>query len=182
MRVTDTGLGGVLVFEPKVHRDERGYFMETWNRERYAASGLDVSFVQDNISFSKNGVLRGLHFQIAPRTQGKLVSVLEGEIFDVAVDLRPDSPTFARWFGAYLSNDNRRQLYVPEGFAHGFVVTGETALVVYKCTDLYSPEHERSLAWDDPEVKIEWPVADPLLSPKDGAAPRLSELELSPAR
>ena len=178
MKATETPLEGVVIIEPDVYRDERGYFMETWNRERYAAVGLDVSFVQDNVSRSKNGVLRGMHFQVAPRGQGKLVSVLEGEIYDVAVDLRADSPTFARWFGTHLSGENRRQLYIPEGFAHGFVVTGETALVLYKCTEIYSPEHERSLAWDDPEIGIEWPVAEPLLSPKDRAAPRLSELAM----
>jgi len=182
MKVTETDLEGVLVFEPTIHRDKRGYFMESWNRERYAAAGLDISFVQDNVSFSKNAVLRGLHFQVPPRPQGKLVSVLSGEVFDVAVDLRSGAPTFGRWVGRYLSEENRRQLYVPVGFAHGFVVTSQTALVSYKCTEVYSPGHERSLAWDDPEVGIEWPVSEPLLSPKDQAAPRLHELALAPVR
>ena len=182
MKVTTTELEGVLVFEPEVYHDERGSFMETWNQDRYAALGLAPSFVQDNVSFSKNGVLRGLHFQVSPREQGKLVTVLDGEIFDVAVDLRVESPTFGRWFGAHLSEENRRQLYVPEGLAHGFVVTGESALVGYKCTDLYSPVHERSLAWNDPEVAIEWPVSEPLLSPKDRSAPHLRDLALAPRR
>lgn len=180
MKVIETDLEGVLIVESSVHHDERGYFLESWNRERYGQAGLDISFVQDNVSFSEKGVLRGLHFQVAPRAQGKLVSVLEGEVFDVAVDLRSGNPNFGRWVGTYLSEENRRQLYVPEGFAHGFAVTSRTALVSYKCTKAYSPAHERSLVWNDPEIGIEWPISDPLLSVKDRAAPRLSELALPP--
>jgi dTDP-4-dehydrorhamnose 3,5-epimerase len=180
MRVIETDLEGVLIVESNVYHDERGYFLESWNRQRYGQAGLDISFVQDNVSFSKKGVLRGLHFQVAPRAQGKLVSVLGGEVFDVAVDLRSKSPTFGRWVGTYLSEENRRQLYVPDGFAHGFAVTSQTALVSYKCTEVYSPEHEQSLIWNDPELGIEWPVSEPLLSVKDRAAPRLSELALAP--
>lgn len=182
MKVTRAPLDGVLIFEPAVFEDERGFFLESWNRERYAAAGLDVSFVQDNLSFSRKGVLRGLHFQLPPRAQGKLVSVLTGEVFDVAVDLRTGSPTFGRWFGTHLSAANRRQMYVPEGFAHGFQVTSDAAHFSYKCTDVYSPEHERTLRWNDPEIGIEWPIADPVLSPKDAPAPRLRELALAPLR
>lgn len=145
------------------------------NRKRYADAGLPADFVQDNVSFSARGVLRGLHFQ-NPNPQGKLVSVLQGEVFDVAVDVRVGSPTFGRWVGASLSADNRRQLYVPEDFAHGFVVTSETALFQYKCTGYYHPEAEGAVAWNDADVGIEWPIADPVLSAKDRAAPSLSAM------
>jgi dTDP-4-dehydrorhamnose 3,5-epimerase len=170
-----TALSGVLLLEPRVFRDSRGFFAETWHRERYAQLGIGAHFVQDNVSFSRRGVLRGLHYQ-NPSAQGKLVSVLQGEVFDVAVDLRRGSPTFARWVGIELSAENLRQLWIPEGFAHGFVVTSETALFSYKCTEFYRPEHERSLRWNDPEIGIEWPVPEPVLSPKDAEAPLLREV------
>lgn len=175
MRVTELRLQGVLLLEPRVPRDERGFFLETWSRERYAAAGLDVDFVQDNVSFSRRGVLRGLHYQ-NPTPQGKLVTVLQGAVFDVAVDLRVGSPTFADWIGVNLSAGNLCQLYIPEGFAHGFLVTSETAVFSYKCTAPYAPEHERSVRWDDPEIGIEWPTHRPTLSPKDAAAPRLQQV------
>lgn len=175
MKVTETSLPGVLLIEPEVFHDERGFFLEKWNRERYAQIGLEQPFVQDNLSFSRKGVLRGLHFQ-NPTPQGKLVSVLQGSVFDVAVDLRVDSPTFRQWVGIDLSAKNVRQLYIPEGCAHGFVVTSEVALFSYKCTSPYVPENEHSLRWNDPAVGIEWPVTDPILSATDAAAPSLHEL------
>lgn len=175
MRARRTRLEGLVLLEPRVFPDARGYFLETWNRERYAGAGVDVDFVQDNLSFSRRHVLRGLHFQ-NPVAQGKLVSVLEGAVWDVAVDLRRGSPTFAEWEAFELSAENRRQLYLPEGFAHGFVVTADTALFSYKCTALYSAATERSLRWNDPDVAIAWPVDAPLLSEKDAAAPLLREL------
>ncbi|HEX8692066.1 MAG TPA: dTDP-4-dehydrorhamnose 3,5-epimerase [Longimicrobium sp.] len=175
MRILPTRIPGVVLVEPPVHADERGYFMESWNHERYAAAGVPARFVQDNLSLSRRHVLRGLHFQ-NPRAQGKLVSVLRGAVFDVAVDLRQGSPHFGEWVGVELSEENRLQLYVPEGFAHGFVVTSDAALFSYKCTDVYVPECERSLRWDDPDVGIRWPVERPVLSPKDAAAPLLRDL------
>ena len=179
MKVERTALPGVLILEPKVFGDARGFFMETWNRSRYAEAGLPGEFVQDNVSYSRHGVLRGLHYQ-SPRAQGKLVHVLEGEVFDVAVDVRVGSPTFGRWAGATLSAQNRRQLWIPPGFAHGFCVTGETALFCYKCTELYAPEHEGSILWNDPAIGIAWPLEHPTLSAKDAAAPPLAAV--SPAR
>ena len=173
MNVVELRLGGVLLLESRAFRDERGFFLETWNRGRHSAAGVPDDFAQDNVSFSRRGVLRGLHYQ-NPAPQGKLVAVLQGSIFDVAVDLRADSPTFAQWFGTELSAENLRQLYIPEGFAHGFLVTAETALVSYKCTAPYAPEHERSLRWDDPEIGIVWPLGNPLLSDRDQNAPLLS--------
>lgn len=175
MNVLETRLPGVLIIEPDVFGDARGFFMETWSQERYREVGLPAGFVQDNLSRSARGVLRGLHFQ-SPHPQGKLISVLEGEVFDVAVDVRTGSPTFGEWVGEVLSSVNRRQLYVPEGFAHGFVVTDDTALFSYKCTEYYHPETERSILWNDPEIGIEWPIGDPILSDKDGRAPRLAAI------
>ncbi|MDR3636436.1 MAG: dTDP-4-dehydrorhamnose 3,5-epimerase [Isosphaeraceae bacterium] len=175
MNVVPTKLPGVLVIEPRVFRDERGYFLETYNLSTYTAGGLSVAFVQDNLSHSIRGVLRGLHYQ-HPSAQGKLVSVLDGEVFDVAVDIRPDSPTFRQWFGVFLSSENNRQCYVPAGYAHGFVVTSEVAKVHYKCTSLYQPKDEGSVVWDDPDLAIDWPVDTPILSPKDKAAPRLRDV------
>jgi dTDP-4-dehydrorhamnose 3,5-epimerase len=172
MKVIPTSIPEVLIVEPRVFPDERGYFLETWNRQRYADAGIDVEFVQDNLSFSRRGVLRGLHYQ-NPGAQGKLVSVAQGEVFDVAVDLRTDSPTFGRWVGATLSHENQRRLWVPAGFAHGFVVTSDTAVFAYKCTDYYAPQHERSLLWNDPEIGIRWPVESPIVSAKDAEAPTL---------
>ncbi len=175
MEVIETKLPGVLVIEPKVFGDERGFFMETWNEARYREAGLPVAFVQDNLSFSQHGVLRGLHFQ-NPNQQGKLVYVLQGEVFDVAVDIRVGSPHFGEWTGAILSAENKRQFYIPEGFAHGFVVTGDSALFAYKCTDRYNGGAEGSVLWNDPEIGIEWPIEDPVLSEKDRNAPVLSEM------
>ncbi len=175
MNVIETDLPGVLIVEPKVFGDERGFFMESWNGRRYEEAGLPGSFVQDNLSFSAHGVLRGLHFQ-NPQPQGKLVSVLQGEVFDVAVDIRIGSPTFGRWAGVTLSAENKRQFYVPPGFAHGFVVTSETALFFYKCTDYYAPSAEGVVLWNDPDIGIGWPVAEPVLSERDRAAPPLREM------
>lgn len=165
----------ILIFEPRVFRDGRGYFLETWNQARHAALGLEEEFVQDNLSSSSHGVLRGLHYQ-HPSGQGKLVMVLQGEVYDVAVDIRRGSPTFGRWMGITLSADDHRQLYIPPGFAHGFVVTSDRALFSYKCTDFYQPQHEGAVAWDDPEIAIAWPVAAPTLAPKDRDAPRLGAI------
>lgn len=176
MKVQSTELPGVVVFEPRRFADERGYFMEVWHRARYAEEGgAPPRFVQDNVSFSKRHVLRGLHYQ-HPHPQGKLVSVLQGRILDVAVDIRRGAPTFGRWVRAELSAETGRQIYVPEGFAHGFVVLSETALVHYKCTDFYAPDCEHSLRWDDPTLAIEWGVEAPQLSEKDAAAPTLDML------
>ena len=175
MNVLETELSGVLVIEPHVIGDSRGFFMESWNAARYKEHGIADRFVQDNLSFSAPGVLRGLHFQ-NPRAQGKLVSVLRGEVFDVAVDIRVGSPTFGAWTGSTLSEENGRQLWVPPGFAHGFLVTGESALFSYKCTDYYVPEYDRSILWNDPEIGIRWPVENPSLSDKDRAAPPLNRM------
>ncbi len=175
MKVLSTRLPGVVLLEPRVFSDERGYFLETWSRERYVDVGIEEGFVQDNLSFSLRKVLRGMHFQ-NPLPQGKLVGVVSGAVYDVAVDLRRDSPTFAEWVGTELSSENRLQMYVPEGFAHGFVVTSGSALFSYKCTRVYSPRDERSLRWDDPDVGIGWPDGAPLLSAKDAAAPRLRDI------
>src|SRR5919199_3359398 len=176
LNVTETRLPGVVVVEPRVFGDERGFFMETWNAARYEEAGLPTRFVQDNLSFSTGGVLRGLHFQ-NPDQQGKLVQVLDGEVFDVAVDIRAGSPTFGEWEGVILSSENKRQFYVPEGFAHGFLVTGAHALFSYKCTARYNPSAEGFVLWSDPEIGIEWPLeGTPTLSEKDRAARPLSEI------
>ena len=175
MIVRPTDLPGVLVVEPKVHRDDRGFFLETYHRERYREHGIDADFVQDNHSRSEGPILRGLHAQ-RTRPQGKLVRVVAGEIFDVAVDIRRGSPSFKRWTGERLSAANAFQLWIPAGFAHGFCVLSDVAEVEYKCTQLYDPEDELSVAWDDPQIGIEWPEKDPVLSAKDKAAPRLSEV------
>ena len=175
MNVVETDLPGVVIVEPRVFRDDRGYFLETWNEAAYGAAGLPTRFVQDNLSSSKQGVVRALHYQ-HPNPQGKLVSVLDGEVFDVAVDIRIGSPTFGRWVGVTLSAENQHRLYVPEGFAHGFAVTSERALFAYKCTDFYRPEAEGSIRWDDPDLAIAWPVGRALLAPKDAAAPLLKDV------
>jgi dTDP-4-dehydrorhamnose 3,5-epimerase len=176
MNVIATRLPGVVIVEPRVFRDERGYFLETWSTARYEAAGLPGAFAQDNLSCSSVGVLRGLHYQF-PVAQGKLVSVVRGEVFDVAVDIRVGSPTFGQWDGALLSSENARQLYIPEGFAHGFVVVGdEPAYFSYKCTTGYDPAGQCSIAWNDPDLGIDWPTAVPSLSPKDAEAPRLREV------
>jgi dTDP-4-dehydrorhamnose 3,5-epimerase len=174
MIIETTPLAGLLLVKPDVFGDERGFFQETWNLRRYTEAGLDRHFVQDNLSLSRKGILRGLHFQ-NPGPQGKLVYVLQGEVFDVAVDVRTDSPTFGQWHGVTLSADNHNQLFVPEGFAHGFCVTSETALFAYKCTDFYNPKAEFSLLWNDPDIGIEWPITKPELSEKDKNGQPLSE-------
>ena len=168
-------LDGVILVTPDVHRDERGFFLETYHRDKYAAGGIPETFVQDNQSFSHQGVLRGLHAQLQ-HPQGKLVRAITGEIYDVAVDIRPGSPTFGRWVGETLSGENARQLYIPPGFAHGFCVLSETAHVQYKCTDVYRPGDEIGVVWDDPEIGVDWPVHDPILNEKDRRAPRLAEI------
>jgi dTDP-4-dehydrorhamnose 3,5-epimerase len=175
MRVIETELPGVVVIEPEVHKDERGFFLETFHGERYRRHGLPEVFVQDNHSRSVRGTLRGLHAQLR-RPQGKLVRVVAGEVWDVAVDIRVGSPTFRKWVAVVLSAGNFRELYVPPGFAHGFCVLSEVAEVEYKCTDYYDPESELRLAWNDPELAIPWPVRDPILSAKDRAARTLREL------
>ncbi len=166
MNVIRTELEGVLVIEPTVFRDDRGFFAETYHAERYAEAGIDVSFMQDNHSRSTKDTLRGLHAQLR-RPQAKLVRVLQGAILDVAVDIRQGSPTFRKWVSAELSSDNFRQIYVPAGFAHGFCVLSDTAEVEYKCSDLYDPSAEMRLLWNDPEIGVEWPTKEPLLSDKD---------------
>ena len=178
IQVTPTAIPEVLVVDPALFGDPRGYFLEVWHQERYRAAGLPAAFVQDNVSRSAHGILRGLHLQ-HPFGQGKLVHVLEGEVFDVAVDVRLGSPTFGRWVGERLSGDNHRQLYIPPGFAHGFCVVSPYALVAYKVTELYHPETELGIAWNDPAIGISWPVTSPVLSGKDAAAPRLHEVPTS---
>ena len=170
MRFTPTAIPDVIVVEPEVHSDHRGSFMETWHAGKFRQAGLDLVFLQDNHSRSVRNTIRGLHYQVE-RPQGKLVRVVAGEIFDVAVDLRRSSPTYGRWVASTLSAANRLQLWIPEGFAHGYYVTGGSAEVVYKCTDLYFAEHERTLRWDDPTIGIAWPLGSepPLLSAKDAA-------------
>jgi len=176
MNIKSTPLSGVVLIEPTVFGDRRGFFKEGWNRKKFAELGLQLDFVQDNVSLSRQGILRGLHFQ-NPNPQGKLVHALQGEVFDVAVDIRRGSPTFGQWFGQRLSAENHLQLYIPEGFAHGFCVLSETALFAYKCTDFYDPKAEHSLRWDDPDIGIDWPLnRPPILSTKDEAAYRLREM------
>jgi dTDP-4-dehydrorhamnose 3,5-epimerase len=170
VKVIDTNIAEVKIIEPKVFGDDRGFFLETFHAARYAEqAGIDLPFVQDNHSRSAKGVLRGLHFQ-KTKPQGKLVRVVSGEVFDVAVDIRRDSPTFGQWAGVILSEQNKRQFWVPPGFAHGFVVLSDTADFEYKCTDYYDPADEGSIRWDDPDLAIEWPINQPLLSDKDANA------------
>jgi dTDP-4-dehydrorhamnose 3,5-epimerase len=181
VKVLREALGGVLVLEPRVFGDERGFFFESWTQRGFdALVGRPVSFVQDNHSKSVRGVLRGLHYQVK-HPQGKLVRVVSGEVFDVAVDLRRSSPTFGQWEGDVLSAGNRRMIWIPEGFAHGFVVLSETAEVLYKATDFYAPEHERTLLWNDPAIGIDWRFSGtPLLKPKDAAGLTLAQAEAFP--
>lgn len=171
MKVIDTAIPDVKIIEPAVFGDERGFFMETWNQKRFEemVTGKPTAFVQDNHSKSKKGILRGLHYQ-TENTQGKLVRVVSGEVFDVAVDLRKDSPTFGKWVGEYLSAENKRQLWIPEGFAHGFYVTSSEAEFVYKCTNYYNPSSEISISWGCDSLKIQWPGLKPILSAKDSNA------------
>jgi dTDP-4-dehydrorhamnose 3,5-epimerase len=180
MKVTPSALPDVLIVEPRVFGDERGFFFESYNRRALAQAGLDAEFVQDNHSRSLRGVLRGLHYQVE-RAQGKLVRVIEGEVFDVAVDIRRSSPTFGRWMGISLSAENKRMLWIPPGFAHGFLVLSDSADFLYKTTDYWYPEHERSLLWNDPAIGIEWPLAGaPLLAAKDVAGRPLASADLYP--
>lgn len=174
MRVVQTALPGVVIVEPQVFEDSRGFFFESYSYRRYAEHGIDVEFVQDNHSLSVRGTLRGLHYQAAPG-QAKLVRVVSGEVWDVAVDIRHGSPTFGRWVGVTLSAANKRQLYIPVGFAHGFCVLSDTAEFLYKVSSYYAPTLERGIAWDDPALGIAWPVTDPILSERDTRHPRLAE-------
>lgn len=174
MRILETGLDGVVIVEPSVHGDERGFFQETWKSSSYSECGLPGAFAQGNLSRSRKGVLRGLHYQYL-QPQGKLVFVLEGRIFDVAVDIRPGSDSFGRWAGVELSAQNHRQLYIPAGFAHGFIVLSESALFHYYCTTEYAPQYEVSIAWDDPDIGIKWPARPESISGKDSQAPRLRD-------
>jgi len=175
INVSDTSLPGVVIVESRVFDDARGFFMESFNARDFAEAGLPTHFVQDNHSRSTRGVLRGLHYQ-HPSWQGKLVRALVGTIFDVAVDIRRESAHFGQWFGIELSAENKKQLYVPPGFAHGFCVLSDVAEMSYKCTALYEPKEDAGVLWNDPDIGIEWPIQDPLLSPKDEAAPRLKDL------
>jgi dTDP-4-dehydrorhamnose 3,5-epimerase len=168
----------VLVIDPRVFRDDRGFFVETYHAPRYRASGIETTFVQDNHSRSVRGTLRGLHWQVAPRAQAKLIRVLDGEILDVAVDIRDGSPTFGRWVAVTLSADNFRQLFIPVGFAHGFLVTSASADIEYKCSDVYDPAAERGLMWNDPAIGIDWGLADPILSARDRTHPPLGALRI----
>jgi dTDP-4-dehydrorhamnose 3,5-epimerase len=177
MQILPTLHPEVLLLEPRVFGDARGFFFESWNQREFARIGVDAVFVQDNHSKSSHGILRGLHYQTS-QVQGKLVRVVAGEVFDVAVDMRRSSPHFGQWAGALLSADNHRMLWIPPGFAHGFLVTGDSAEFVYKCTDFYAPEHEVSIRWDDPDIAIDWPLADgraPTLSAKDAAGLRFAD-------
>ena len=175
MKVNKTPLEGLLLIEPRVFKDPRGWFYESYTRKKYAEHGIPKEFVQDNHSRSTGGVLRGLHYQVN-RPQAKLVRVTLGEVFDVAVDIRPGSPTFGKWWGCNLSSENMLQMYIPEGFAHGFCVLSDTVEFMYKCSDYYSPPDERGVIWNDPDLAIDWPLDDPILSEKDAVYPSLREL------
>lgn len=180
MNFIPTEIPDVVIVEPRVFADERGFFMETWHKEKFLKGGIDVDFVQDNHSRSMQGTLRGLHYQVK-KQQGKLVRVILGEVYDVAVDIRRGSPTFGKWVGFYLSAENKRMLWIPSGFAHGFYVTSEVAEFVYKCTDFYAPEYERTIIWNDSRLGIKWPLVNgspPSLSAKDARAARFDEAEL----
>ena len=180
MKITPTEIADVKIIEPAVFADDRGYFLETWNADSFAKNGLDVQFVQDNQSRSKKHVLRGLHYQLE-QTQGKLVRVVKGRVFDVAVDIRRSSPSFGHWVGVELSEDNHRMLWVPGGFAHGFLALSDDVDLTYKCTDFYASRHERTILWNDPELAINWPLptgAAPLVSGKDAAGSSLAEADI----
>jgi dTDP-4-dehydrorhamnose 3,5-epimerase len=181
MNIIPTGISGLIFFEPKAFNDARGFFFESYQRDRYQAIGIAENFVQDNVSRSRKGTLRGLHYQMV-QPQGKLVFVTRGEVFDVAVDMRRSSPTFGKSFGAFLNDENHCQLYVPPGFAHGFCVTSDIADFCYKCTDFYNPSHERTLMWNDPELGISWPSLDVdfILSDKDRKGLPLAQAEAYP--
>ncbi len=182
MKFIPAKIPDVILIEPKVFGDHRGFFMETWQRKTFAENGIDHDFVQDNHSKSARGILRGLHYQIK-QPQGKLVRVVQGSVFDVAVDMRKSSATFGQWVGYELSAENKRMLWVPPGFAHGFYVISETAEFLYKCTDYYAPQYERSVLWNDPDLAVDWPLVDdnpPVLSEKDAAAPGFAKADLFP--
>jgi dTDP-4-dehydrorhamnose 3,5-epimerase len=178
VRIIETPIPGVLIIEPRVFTDGRGYFLEQWNADRYARAGATGTYVQDNVSYSTRGVLRGLHFQ-HPHGQAKLVAVTSGEAYDVVVDVRRGSPTFGQWTAVVLSAENHRQLLIPSGFAHGFVVTGDHAIVCYKASDYYDPDTEKTLRWNDPSVGVDWPIASPLLSARDADGKLLEEFAAS---
>ena len=175
MKLISNALNGVLLLEPDVYEDDRGFFMETYSEKRYREIGIACTFVQDNLSFSTKGTLRGLHYQ-SPNAQAKLVQVIKGEVFDVVVDIRRESPSYGKWTSTLLSEENKRQLFVPEGFAHGFCVLSETALFSYKCSQFYAPDCEKGLLWSDPDLSIPWPISNPILSDKDKTYPMLHEL------
>jgi len=175
LKIESTPLQGLLIIEPTVFTDNRGHFLETFQDRRFSEKGVPADFVQDNLAFSQQNVLRGLHFQIR-HPQAKLIQAVSGEVFDVAVDVRPASATFGRWHGVRLSAENHRQFYVPEGFAHGYCVTSETATVMYKCSDYYHPEDEGGILWSDPQIGIDWPVRQPVVSDKDAQLPPLDTL------
>lgn len=175
MKVIETQLSGVMIIEPRVFSDIRGFFMETFSQEEYEAIGIKENFMQDNLSFSSRGVLRGLHYQ-KPNSQGKLVTVIQGEVFDVAVDIRVGSPSFGQWVGVYLSGRNYQQLWIPPGFAHGFCVLSDGAYFTYKCTDIYTPAAEGGVVWNDSDIGIEWPIQDVLLSDKDKVYSKLKDV------
>ena len=175
IKFNTTSLPGVILIEPQVFEDPRGFFMETFHKKKYAVEGIDRVFVQDNHSHSKQGTLRGLHYQLR-HAQGKLIYVMAGEVFDVAVDIRRGAPTFGKWSGTYISAENKRQLYIPEGFAHGFSVLSETADVIYKCTDFYTPGDEYGIFWADPTIDIDWKTESPVLSKRDSQNPELSQV------
>lgn len=175
MKFIETSLPGCIVIEPQVFGDSRGFFYESYNEAKYREAGIDRRFVQSNVSRSARGVLRGLHYQ-SPHPQGKLISVLEGEVYDVAVDIRRGSPTFGKWAGVMLTADNHRHFWIPEGFAHGFCVVSEHATFSYQCTDLYDAKADGGVRWDDPAIGIDWPISDPLLSDKDTKAPLLADV------
>lgn len=180
MKFTPTRIPDVVLIEPQVFGDHRGFFMETWHQKEFAEAGIELPFVQDNHSRSAHGILRGLHYQIQ-QAQGKLVRVIRGEVYDVAVDIRRGSSTFGHWVGEILSEENRRMLWVPPGFAHGFYVVSEVAEFVYKCTDFYAPQHEKSILWSDPQLAIDWPLVNgvpPILSGKDAQAVLLKDAEV----
>lgn len=179
MKITQTDLPEVKIIQPKVHHDPRGFFFESYNQQAFEKCiGKSVHFSQDNHSMSKKGVLRGLHYQLPPKAQGKLVRVIQGEIFDVAVDIRHNSPTFGRWVGHILSSENQQQIWIPEGFAHGFLVLSDMAECLYKTTNYYAPEHERTIYWNAPELAIDWGIDKPILSKKDQNAPTLRNAQV----
>lgn len=175
LRVLETGLDGVVIIEPEIHGDDRGFFQESWKASSYGSCGLPTAFAQANVSRSARGVLRGLHYQFQ-QPQGKLVSVMEGRIFDVAVDIRQGSPSFGQWAGVELSAQNHRQLYIPEGFAHGFIVLSSTALFHYHCTTEYAPRFDAAIAWNDPDINVKWPIEPESVSEKDRKAPFLGDV------